>query len=356
MKRLFKQWVLQVEKRTGAFRRNRRKNRFRLLVLCYHSVVRDDSPVNSRTNIAVTVSQFEEQLAILRRDWQPVSLAEIDAACEHRQALPEYPVFVTFDDGFRNNLTLAAPMLQNYQVPAAVFVTSALMGSDGLLWPQEVRERVIDGFTASGRHIPIPLSVPEKRNATATMSLPATLSTPFPTQNLPENIADRERLADHVVRQCKVLSLHERTNYLQQLRDGTTLNIAEPWKKELYEFMNWDEVREICKFGVAVGAHTVSHPILATLTIQEATSELSECKTTIERELSEECFSLAYPNGGRADFNEQIVAEAKKVGFQIGFNLFERRNRETLVPMSIDRICITRDVTQLEFEKILTME
>jgi len=319
MKRFFKYSLLSVEKMIGFFRKNRERNKSRLVVLCYHSVVSDDSPVNSRTSIAVSKSEFDKQIALLRKYWNPVSLVEIESACSEKKSLPDYSVLVTFDDGFQNNFTLAAPILKKYDVPAITFLTTGLIDNNELLWPQEVRERITDGTTNKTRN----------------------------------GAQYNGELAEKAVAECKKMSHEERTAYLVELRKSTTLNLEEPWKKELYEFMSWEEVRQIRKFGVELGGHTVSHPILSSMSPEKIREELRFCKEKIESETGRECSSFAYPNGGRADFNEAAVEEAKQAGFRIAFNLYERRNPVMLNPMSIDRFCVTRDLSLLEFEKLL---
>lgn len=325
-----KNCYLSCCKWSGAFEKAKRRNAKRLLVLCYHSVVGNDAPVNSRTNIAVSSQQFESQLKLINRDWTPVSLADVEKACYENVPLPDHAVMLTFDDGFRNNYTLAAPLLKKYDVPAVVFITTDLISHRTLLWPQEVRERIIDGAENQ---------IPDTENGSF---LP-----------VPPNVKERERLADQMTQRCKTLSHQARSDYLEKLRNVTKLDLETPWKEELYEFMSWDEVRDIRNFGVTLGAHTVSHPILSSLSLENLQEELSLCKKKIEFELDEECCSFAYPNGGKADFNETVIEEAKKVGFRIAFNLYERRNPETLEPFSIDRFCITRDISLLEFERLL---
>ena len=315
--------MLSTEKMCGLFQRNRERNKSRFLVLCYHSVISDDSPVNSRTNIAVFKSAFEKQIALIRNHWHPVSLAEVKSACLEKTPCPDYSVLVTFDDGFRNNYTLAAPILKKYEVPAVVFLTTGLIENKELLWPQEIRERIVGGSAVAAKNKDC------EKNCEITA-------------------------AEEAIAECKKMSRENRTAYLEELRKSTTLNLEQPWKKELYEFMTWDEVRRIRQFGVDLGGHTVTHPILSTLSRENLRDELSLCKSKIEFELGEECFSFAYPNGGRADFNDTVIEETKQAGFQIAFNLLERRNPVILNPMSIDRFCITGDLSLLEFEKLLS--
>ena len=294
--------------------------RKRLLVLCYHSVISDDSPQDPRTNIAVTTQQFESQLQILRKHWKPISLVALDALLQGAEDLPDHSVLVTFDDGFRNNLTHAAPFLMKYEIPATVFLTTGLIGTTGMLWTQEVAERQ--------RHPNIP----------------------SPGYVLPPG----HRLLPE---ELKLLPNTGRLAYLDDLRANSELVWNSAWQRELYSFMSWEEVRQLRSFGIDVGAHTVSHPVLASLSTEEARQELSACKTEIEQETGASCFAIAYPNGGKGDFTAAVTDECRKLGFRIGFNLFGRRNpplRE-MNPLSINRVCVTRDVSLIEFERMLCL-
>ena len=89
-----------------------------LRVLMYHKV--NDVPENS---VTVPVSQFDEQMAQLGElGYRPVSLDDVLAYYLDGAALPEQAVLITFDDGYRDNLENAAPILQRYGYPAVIFL------------------------------------------------------------------------------------------------------------------------------------------------------------------------------------------------------------------------------------------
>ena len=89
-----------------------------LRVLMYHKV--NDVPENS---VTVPVGRFDEQMAQLAElGYRPVTL---DAVLDHYllgTPLPAGAVLITFDDGYRDNLENAAPVLQKYGYPAVIFV------------------------------------------------------------------------------------------------------------------------------------------------------------------------------------------------------------------------------------------
>src|SRR4051794_21671902 len=89
-----------------------------LRVLMYHKV--NDTPENT---VTVPVSQFEEQMAQLGElGYKPIALDAVIDYYTKGTPLPPQAVLITFDDGYRDNLMNAAPILQRYGYPAVVFI------------------------------------------------------------------------------------------------------------------------------------------------------------------------------------------------------------------------------------------
>jgi peptidoglycan/xylan/chitin deacetylase (PgdA/CDA1 family) len=89
-----------------------------LRVLMYHKV--NDVPENS---VTVPVGHFDEQMAQLGElGYRPVSLDAVVDYYVHGTPLPPGAVLITFDDGYRDNLDNAAPVLQRHGYPAVIFV------------------------------------------------------------------------------------------------------------------------------------------------------------------------------------------------------------------------------------------
>ena len=108
----------------------------RLTVLCYHAVVSDAVPYHpTMTRVAVTTRQFREQLEVAGRCFQPVSAEQVLRRLDGLERLPPRPLLVTFDDGYRNNLTYAAPELERQGIPAVFHLSTGYIGSSRLLGP-----------------------------------------------------------------------------------------------------------------------------------------------------------------------------------------------------------------------------
>jgi hypothetical protein len=85
-----------------------------------------------------------------------------------------------------------------------------------------------------------------------------------------------------------------------------------------YEFLSWDDCREIVRAGMTIGSHTLNHLRLSEIDVAKAEWEMAQSKRIIERELGQPCDHFACPWGGSdTDFNPEVHPElARKVGYK----------------------------------------
>jgi peptidoglycan/xylan/chitin deacetylase (PgdA/CDA1 family) len=108
----------------------------RIPVLLYHSV--SDRP--TRDQIApytVSPAAFERHLELIAEHHQALTVSQLVEYLGEHRTLPPAPVVITFDDGFADNLDDAAPRLAAHKLSATVYVTTGLVGQEGMLgWEQ----------------------------------------------------------------------------------------------------------------------------------------------------------------------------------------------------------------------------
>lgn len=111
-------------------------NRRRTVILCYHGVTgRDSGSPGDPAGLHVRAARFEAQLDYLARHYHVLSLAEYLQARKDGKALPDYSLVLTFDDGFRNFLTVAAPRLRRRGFSATVFLIADRQRAEDLRAP-----------------------------------------------------------------------------------------------------------------------------------------------------------------------------------------------------------------------------
>lgn len=135
--------------------------------------------VNSQDDDSLTVHPrlFEELLDVLARDYRVVSLASLRDLMGTRQAVPGRTIAITFDDGYLDNFSVAAPILKRRNMPATFFVTSGYIGtarkfpwdassaaSHPLMTWDHVRELRAEGFEIGAHtvnHLNLPRCSPD---------------------------------------------------------------------------------------------------------------------------------------------------------------------------------------------------
>ena len=116
-------------------------------ILVYHSV--SDAPASGIAPFTVCPDQLARQLdVIVALSHTALTVSELVALFDAGRPLPARTVVITFDDGFEDNLTVAAPLLQERRLPATVFVTTGFLGGPEGVCPRPGPMLGWDGLAA----------------------------------------------------------------------------------------------------------------------------------------------------------------------------------------------------------------
>lgn len=214
---------------------------------------------------ARAAAQLERQLAWLKRHFQVVSLADMVERLQAGGRRLARTVTLTFDDGLRNNVEVAWPILRRLQIPATFFVCPGLIERREWLWPHENRQRL--------RH-----AGPEGAGRLAReLGAPAGIE-PF-------------------MNWMKSLPLAARQAAERAVRAATPHYRPSSAERHDFDVATWDELRTLDPALVTIGSHTLKHPILPSLSEAQADAELGESRSAIEAALQRPAGFFAYPNG-----------------------------------------------------------
>lgn len=307
----FKKHALRAFSRTGIDRACISFHHRDALVLVYHGIVGEEKPEPFRYHH--TAAEFDAHLDWLNSRCTPVTLADFSRWKRGEWQPVKPPVLVTFDDGYRNNATVAAPLLKRKGVPALFFLTSGHVGNDQVLWPDEVFARVCAWTTA-------------------------TLQGPAEVANaIPQNRAERETTALAIVEECKNIDDTQRRDFIAYLANETP-RCNPTADAEAQRFMSWDDARALGAAGFDLGSHTVTHPILRSLSSANLRRELRESRAAIEAQTGRPCTALAYTNGRARDIDGLVLAETAEAGYDYAFTVSNRWCRRSADRLLIDRI------------------
>jgi len=330
MKALAKRSFLRAVHTTAIDSLSRSIKRHRLLVLCYHSVIPCKTDFKKwQVRNAVEVHEFRRQLEFLVKRYAPISEQDLYESLVEDEPLPNNAVLVTFDDGYWNNREFAMPELERYEVPALFFLATNYVGRDKLLWTQELDELVM---TWPFEKMPWPS---------------------HETTSVPKSPRQREMLAQQLRACCKRLPVAVTELFIKELRARVPHVENDSAVSCLYEFMSWDDVRDLNNRGFGIGSHTATHPILSRANRERIQQEMVQSKFRIEQELNERCRWFAFPNGGKHDVSSTATKCSRETGYVGAFVLRGGRSCAGTDPHRIDRVPISGDLDFLTYRAIV---
>ncbi len=278
-----------------------------VLVLLYHRVV--DLPFDPQL-LSVTPQHFDEHLEILCRYAQPIGLEELSLALK-KDKLPRRGVVITFDDGYIDNLQYAKPLLEHHNIPATVFITAGQLGRKTEFWWDEL-ERL---FLQPG-DLPPTLSL---RINGSTYEWNITEPTEY-TKNDYEQYRSWhiEKPDDPTPRHKLYLSIYQLLHPLHEIERREIIKRLQIWagKDSMYRpshrALTADELILLAKGGlIEIGAHTMTHPMLASQSALMQRDEVMQSKTCLETILNHPVYSFAYPHGSYTNETISLIQEAE---------------------------------------------
>jgi peptidoglycan/xylan/chitin deacetylase (PgdA/CDA1 family) len=259
----------------------------RLCIVNYHRVLATPDPLlESEPSIAT----FRWQLALLKQCFNVVRLADaVQTMATGR--MPPRAVAITFDDGYRSTHDLALPILQEFGLPATVFVTTSHIEAEGSMWNDVILEAV--------RRLPAtPIDLRALGLGVYQMQTPL----------------DRKATAHALVESCKYLPPTARTSLTGTLQALASNDLQQDL------MLSAEMVRTLSRNQVDIGGHTVSHPILTRVDDDVARREIVDNKQHLEAIIGKPVTLFAYPNGKRGvDYDVRHVEMVREAGYHAAF-------------------------------------
>jgi peptidoglycan/xylan/chitin deacetylase (PgdA/CDA1 family) len=251
-------------------------------ILTYHRVNDDGDPFFSALPTAV----FERQMRHVARNYRVLPLEDLVERLQ-RGGLPRNTLAITFDDGYRDNLTHAAPILSRLGLPATIFLATGFIGTAEVPW----FDRLAHGLKKS------------------TMDA---VRTPWGDELALSGLPARMRAMERTLEHFKRVPDEERHRGLDELLTALGVTDQRIFKNLM---LSWDDVHAVRGLGFSIGAHTVNHPILSRVTPQRAWTEILGSRTMIESACGAAPRAFAYPNGGTEDYTETVKRLVREAGF-----------------------------------------
>jgi len=257
-----------------------------LSIIYYHHVFENIQQYHPED---ITASVFNQQIKFLKKHFTILSLSKAMQLLEQKK-LPPKSLIITFDDGYQDNYTIAAPILEKHHCPATFFIATEGV-EQGYLWNDIVEQ-----------------CIQKTKNLTISAKI---IDKEIPISTKSEKVSAFNTLISFLKFQPNL----KRSELILQLKSELKVSDFN------CTMMNELQIKDLHERGFEIAAHTHSHTILSTESDDNCRKELQINKKILERIIKTPVDFFAYPNGlyGR-DFTDMHADIIKELGFKSAFS------------------------------------
>ena len=327
MKKKIKLVLLWSARRIGLFYLARKLIRHSIVIIGWHGVSISDEHKRFPT-LFIKPETLWKRLTYLKKHYEIISLEE--AVRQHDDgAIKPGQVVLTFDDGYYNFLSQAAPILRSFDATATVYMISNHMITGAPFHAPLIRDLV---FLSSREQL---------SQAAPGIHTPHALCTS----------QDKASLIRSALQYMEPLSLEQRTGYARQLAGALEVDFDEIIEQKVWSALTCDEVRRLSDEGFSIQLHGHSHINVVDYP-ESVLEEVSTCKQLLENATGMEAKHFCYPTGL---WNRASWETLRAVGIQSATTTRQGPNLRATPLLALRRVLDGEEQTQLEFEFSLSM-
>lgn len=252
-------------------------------ILFMHKVVqhhKKDNRIDFSQANEIEISYLEKMIVHLKKKgYEFISLDELHYRLDNHTFSKKKFIAITFDDGYKDNYTLAYPLLKKHKVPFTIYITNCFPNHTAKLWWYMLEDVVLEN-----EEIKIYLKGKSKIF----------------------------RVSDYKTMEAVFLELREilissspsqQKDILSQLEKNYNKSLDDYVKKES---LSWKDIESLAEDElVTIGAHTLNHYSLKTLEEEEIINEVLNSKSEIESHIKRKVEHFAYPFGTKNEIGKR---------------------------------------------------
>lgn len=259
-------------------------------ILFYHRFC--DGPNDPYQLPHLDIHEFRKQMWHIKNWYNIITMDELASQLASGNHFASPTIVITIDDGYQNNYSLAHPILKELNLTATIYLTTGFIGTNKAPWVDVLTDILL---LTPGKELRFPELLGDEV---------VDISTP-------------KGKRDAVIKLFNVMLQLEHQRKISALKKlSKILNVDEGFKENgaSRKMLNWDEVMEMEGNGISFGAHTVTHPTLSKMDLEEAEREIYESKMEIETRVGRKVRHFAVPNGKVEDFSGELKNYCKEIG------------------------------------------
>jgi peptidoglycan/xylan/chitin deacetylase (PgdA/CDA1 family) len=262
------------------------------VILLYHRVA---ELISDPQLLSVAPGKFEEQVKILKKDCDLLTIDEFTKLLSEWKKMPKRPAIITFDDGYADNIQEAVPILESTNAQALFYITTSNIDSEREFWWDELERLFLSDIR-----------------------LPANLQITFKQQLLQfdtSSYAARKETYNqlHLILKYSVSS--ERDKAIEDCRK--VIGVTDQGRPTHRVMSSAEVLRMSNSPSAIVGSHTTNHPALSALSFEAQLEEVRSAKQVLEKLTGRSITHFSYPFGSKKDYNADSVTACKSLDFEM---------------------------------------
>jgi peptidoglycan/xylan/chitin deacetylase (PgdA/CDA1 family) len=277
----------------------------KLFIITYHRISDHTTDSGYKNIISANVAQFTYQIKYISNHFKIIDLNDLYNLNVRSQ---ENYAAVTFDDGYKDNIDTALPILLKYRIPAMFFITTNFIDNNCLPWWDRVSMQVRD----NGKN------------------------------NLHELIQKLKHMHDLEIENY-LFSLDKQIRY-----SNYKFDLRKP------AMMSWEDLKLLVENGMTISPHTKTHCNFDIEEMSFLREEVSQSKIELEDKLGIKTFCFSYPYGFYGSRKNQIALMLKSLGIRLAVTTSMGANNIPIDnPYFLNRINMHYSVSNLKFKLLL---
>ena len=265
-----------------------------LTILLYHGVTdKTSTRIENFSKKHIDITSFEEQMKYIKNNANLMAMDDVIYYKQNKLDWPKRAVAVTFDDGFKNNYTKAASILDQYSIPTTFYISAGMINTNLIFWVDIIEDCI---------------NRTEKEN----LSIRLEKERRFNLENNKQKIMAINEIKVF----CKKQSVEIKNRIVEQLIYTSDI-LPDNEVSENYQIMTWKEVAELAKNDLfSIGGHTLYHDIMASQKKDKMKLDIATTISLLDFNLDQKTRHYSYPEGQRMHYNKDVIETLKGNGIK----------------------------------------
>ncbi len=293
-----------------------KKNRHTIFL--FHGVIpKNNSLLRNYTKKHLELKTFKKIIKDLDQNGNCISIDELSEHIIKKKKFPDYSFTITFDDGFENNLIIAAPILLNLNMPFTIYVTSDFAEKNVMSWTDKI-EYAFEH--TKEKTIILPWS--KKEITIINVDQKVGIINEIRDKVKKSKTIDPSKFSDYILEKLKIKKIYK-DKFLDQKINS----------------------KQICDFSknklICFGAHTKTHKVLSYLKLKELEKEIKISIDFLKKNCGLEVKYFSYPEGFEGSYNKKVIEVLKKFGIVSSPTAIHGTNTINTSLFDLKRIIVT---------------